>query len=713
MGGAAGDGLSGSRGVAFTTPDRDQDDLQDKNCALLFGGGWWYKNCLEVRNQNFLTGFVGSTEEKPSGVRWFSMEPKMKILSVRMLIRKNNGSNVATENTNSATTIASTTTTTAPITTTNLTTPTTTTPTITTPTTTTTTTPTTTSPSNDTSTLNQTVTPIAGVSLGLTGLQPAKSNSSLNLLETGNLDSQLRFSIRNLSDVAMSVSLKAEMEAARKTVVMFYNERTVKLDVVNPEVCPYHIKGNDRVCGLYGDSNYGGNWFVIQRRDATTSKSFKRPWKDYVDGFGSWATGYWMGLDCIHVLTRDLPTTELLIELTNAEGVVAIAHYMGFSLAPSTSQYQFRVKHSGGGWWFGNGKADSPGNNLNADRLLDKLQSSTKLLWHTWNSSAPVVRTKMSIRHKPSENMKLYVAAVSVFSEETVFSSTLEAVSVINRIPQPKLTESTTRAPETNTQLDNLRAWVKPFAQTVSLQEYAQLSRLAYEAQISVSKYYNSWKFSTSDGLGPSVPPYNLQVRGKACGRFGDLAYGKFWFMVLRRDRATEKQTFNVPWQQYVNGFGNLADGYWLGLECLYLMTNSAIKPTELLIELTDAEGTVAISHYSGVWLDGPEVDYQFHVEKYVLNFPTGDALYGLNGRKFTTGDRDNDGQPDINCARLLRGGWWYDSCGPSSTANFLTGFFAPSNRGPGCSWQTWRSAAPIVRVKILLRSPSRHWLYV
>lgn len=46
-----GNTLAESVSVAFSTPDRDNDNNnapKDENCALTFKSGWWFNNCADV-----------------------------------------------------------------------------------------------------------------------------------------------------------------------------------------------------------------------------------------------------------------------------------------------------------------------------------------------------------------------------------------------------------------------------------------------------------------------------------------------------------------------------------------------------------------------------------------------------------------------------------------------------------------------------------------
>lgn len=42
------DTLADSVLKAFSTPDRDNDNVDNGNCALTFKSGWWFHKCADV-----------------------------------------------------------------------------------------------------------------------------------------------------------------------------------------------------------------------------------------------------------------------------------------------------------------------------------------------------------------------------------------------------------------------------------------------------------------------------------------------------------------------------------------------------------------------------------------------------------------------------------------------------------------------------------------
>ena len=61
--------------------------------------------------------------------------------------------------------------------------------------------------------------------------------------------------------------------------------------------------------------------------------------------------------------------------------------------------------------------------------------------------------------------------------------------------------------------------------------------------------------------------------------------------MVQRRDNYGEEdqQSFNQPWEEYKQGFGNPTKAFWLGNENIFMLTNT--EDYQLRIELEDFDG--------------------------------------------------------------------------------------------------------------------------
>ena len=83
--GNAGDRLSFHNGQMFTTYDQDHDRWS-VNCAVLYRGGWWYKDCLGVNpNGKYLIGGV----KDATGVTWHNAKPgggqySFKVVELKM-----------------------------------------------------------------------------------------------------------------------------------------------------------------------------------------------------------------------------------------------------------------------------------------------------------------------------------------------------------------------------------------------------------------------------------------------------------------------------------------------------------------------------------------------------------------------------------------------------------------------------------------------------
>ena len=130
-------------------------------------------------------------------------------------------------------------------------------------------------------------------------------------------------------------------------------------------------------------------------------------------------------------------------------------------------------------------------------------------------------------------------------------------------------------------------------------------------------------------------------------------------YTVLFRKLARVTKMFNRSWDEYKNGFGNLTDNYWMGLENMYQITNR--KSYYLFIELGTNNSFSNITHRNFYIYN--ENNY------YKLNLGTkiSGALYdnsfGHNGLYFKTFDQDHDVRNNSNCAVVTKGGWWFSNC--------------------------------------------------
>ncbi|CAG4942273.1 unnamed protein product [Colias eurytheme] len=162
------------------------------------------------------------------------------------------------------------------------------------------------------------------------------------------------------------------------------------------------------------------------------------------------------------------------------------------------------------------------------------------------------------------------------------------------------------------------------------------------------------------------------------------------WTVIHRRDDyGTPAENFNRDWSDYKNGFGDPSKEFWLGNENIYMLTNN--DDYMLRVELEDFDGNKRYAQYSHFKIYSEAEYYKLEIDGYEGN--AGDSLndpwYGSNNSPFSTYNRDND-RSSLNCASMLKGGWWWKSCGRGLNGLYLHDPQDLTAR-QGIVWFRWR----------------------
>ena len=140
---------------------------------------------------------------------------------------------------------------------------------------------------------------------------------------------------------------------------------------------------------------------------------------------------------------------------------------------------------------------------------------------------------------------------------------------------------------------------------------------------------------------------------------------GGGWLVVLRRDKQYST-SFYKAWTEYADGFGDLYNEFWFGLNAMHCLTNTG--NWELRIDFTFDNGTKSFMHYNHFSV-GPATDnYRLSISGFTGITPIDPfTTYNINGQQFSSYDRDNDQWSGRNCADDGHGdesgGWWHAQC--------------------------------------------------
>ncbi|KAF0312336.1 Fibrinogen C domain-containing protein 1-B [Amphibalanus amphitrite] len=100
---------------------------------------------------------------------------------------------------------------------------------------------------------------------------------------------------------------------------------------------------------------------------------------------------------------------------------------------------------------------------------------------------------------------------------------------------------------------------------------------------------------------------------------------GGNWTVFQRRDNIEPRQDFYLGWKEYKEGFGDVTQEFWWGLEHLFQLTSSD-RQYELRVDLEAFDGSRAYAVYQGFRISSEEDGYKLSVSNY--SGPARNSLY-------------------------------------------------------------------------------------
>lgn len=165
---------------------------------------------------------------------------------------------------------------------------------------------------------------------------------------------------------------------------------------------------------------------------------------------------------------------------------------------------------------------------------------------------------------------------------------------------------------------------------------------------------------------------------------------GGGWTVIQRR--VNSKTSFHRNYAGYTNGFGDLAENFWLGLDKISRLTSNSDGPMEIYFGLEAFFGVSASSNYRTFSVGNKETGYTLSISGYNRSSSAGDSMSFHNNQKFSAFDKDEDKHSRDHCAKKFRSGWWYKNCHVANLNGVYYDGGALSNRylPDGVSWGTW-----------------------
>ncbi|XP_025075965.1 angiopoietin-related protein 4-like [Pomacea canaliculata] len=178
----------------------------------------------------------------------------------------------------------------------------------------------------------------------------------------------------------------------------------------------------------------------------------------------------------------------------------------------------------------------------------------------------------------------------------------------------------------------------------------SQCERLALDCKDIISSGY----------YGDALPGMFSIQPSRATTPFRVLCNPKVQQIIL--DRYYNVPSFNRSMTDYVAGFGDAVNDFWVGLEKLHLLTSSM----SYVLCVQVSFGTTKYQRYYTKFVvqgagNGYSMSFGGQYDPSSVALPMGDCLTPLQNVSFSTYDVDNDGNATYNCAENYGGGWWYN----------------------------------------------------
>ncbi|XP_039444028.1 ficolin-3-like [Culex pipiens pallens] len=174
--------------------------------------------------------------------------------------------------------------------------------------------------------------------------------------------------------------------------------------------------------------------------------------------------------------------------------------------------------------------------------------------------------------------------------------------------------------------------------------------------------------------------------------------------LLVFQSRLDGSVDFNRSWSEFVEGFGDPAGEYWLGLETLHQVAPNA---TDLVVAMKNFSDVEAYEKYCGFWIDDASVNYRirFTAEG---NGTAGDSLYSYFSEQFMTYDHVSNGNYR-DCIAQLGSGFWHYSCNSQIGRNNLNGIYGLGKGKQGIWWGTFgnlsvQNTSPLKSVQMMVR---------